>query len=818
MLWPVVKALLGHYRRYPTQLILVWLGLTLGVSLLSGVTAINHYALQSYQSGEKLFSTPLSYRIRPKRMAERVPQQVYVQLRRAGFSQCVRLDSYPMTTANGQELTLMGIDPTAMLPLDSQLTIKKANTLALMYPPYPVMVSADLAKRQKWQQGQDVTLDNGAVIGPIMIDHQGQVKGTHAIADLSVVRALKHDSGLGVIACGDMTSHQLHNLQQQLPDNLVVVRTAKPELQRLTHAFHLNLTAMGMLSFLVGLFIFYQAMSLSMIQRQPLVGLLRQAGVSHIQLAQAISIELVGLILVSWLCGNVFGLMLANQLIPSVSQSLRDLYAANVGLSVHWDWGWSFYTLVMATGGAFLSCAWPLIRLLKSPPIRLTAKLSLIRFAGREFAIQAILALLLIIAAVFVNQLPTTQTQSFILIGLILLSVALLTPYIIWKTFDILSFRLPWVKARWFFADAAASMSFRGIATMAFIIAMAANIGVETMVGSFRITTDKWLDERLAADLYLYPSSDKAAVVSHWLEEQPEVSAVWWRWEKDVSSNKGTLQIVSTGNSPRERDALTVKLAVPHYWYFLHASRSVMISETLALKHHLRPGQFIDLPPPMGKHWLISGVYYDYGNPYGQIMVSQYHWLSAFAEQGRVALAVLTHDRQHDAAGLKSRLNERFLFDVERVHSNAYLHNQAMKMFDRTFLITDTLGNITMLIAVFGIFFATVAGEFSRKRHVALLRVLGVSAKELVCMGALQLLVFWAIAVAIAIPLGIWSSQLMMNVFIKDSFGWTMDVQMIPEKYLQTSLLSMLALLIAGALPVLRLVRRSPMTSFRDAV
>lgn len=59
MLWPVVKALLGHYRRYPLQICLVWLGLTLGVSLLVGVTAINHHARQSYEHGEKLFSNPL---------------------------------------------------------------------------------------------------------------------------------------------------------------------------------------------------------------------------------------------------------------------------------------------------------------------------------------------------------------------------------------------------------------------------------------------------------------------------------------------------------------------------------------------------------------------------------------------------------------------------------------------------------------------------------------------------------------------------------------------------------------------------------------
>lgn len=52
MLWPVVKALLGHYRRYPLQIILVWLGLTLGVSLLVGVTSINSMQNKVMQLGK----------------------------------------------------------------------------------------------------------------------------------------------------------------------------------------------------------------------------------------------------------------------------------------------------------------------------------------------------------------------------------------------------------------------------------------------------------------------------------------------------------------------------------------------------------------------------------------------------------------------------------------------------------------------------------------------------------------------------------------------------------------------------------------------
>ncbi len=61
MLWPVVKALLGHYRRYPLQIILVWLGLTLGVSLLVGVTSINSMQNKVMQLGGKNFSPILCH-------------------------------------------------------------------------------------------------------------------------------------------------------------------------------------------------------------------------------------------------------------------------------------------------------------------------------------------------------------------------------------------------------------------------------------------------------------------------------------------------------------------------------------------------------------------------------------------------------------------------------------------------------------------------------------------------------------------------------------------------------------------------------------
>ncbi|NNN45109.1 MULTISPECIES: ABC transporter permease [unclassified Vibrio] len=818
MLWPVVKALLGHYRRYPLQIFLVWLGLTLSVSLLVGVTAINQHAQQSYQHGEKLFSNPLPYRIRPKHIANKIPQGFYVQLRREGFQQCVPFDNYRLTTQNGIDITLLGIDTVAMLPINSDRPLPEMVTLSLMRAPYPVLVSQEFAALQQWQDGDFILLEEGSALGPILVDRYHLLNGTRVIADLSLVRTLRKSAGLSVISCGEMPSRKLEKLKQSLPNGMVLVRTSRSDLESLTQAFHMNLTALGMLSFLVGMFIFYQAMSLSLIQRQPLVGILRQTGVSGWQLAQALSIELIGLILFSWLCGNVLGLLLANQLLPSVSASLSNLYDAHVGLSINWRWEWGSYSLLMAMIAALISCAWPLIRLLMSQPIRLTTRLSLARFAGVEFTLQAIVACALGVAAIAVYQAPKSQTSGFVIIGLMLLGAALITPYLIWKLFISFSYTLRWVKVRWFFADAAASMSYRGVATMAFMLAMTANIGVETMIGSFRHTTDTWLTQRLAADLYLYPTNSSAAKITQWLNQQPEVQAVWHRWEKDIMSDKGTIQVVSTGSSEGELASLTVKLAIPNYWYHLHHSRSVMISESMALRLGIRPGDYLDLSLPLGQSWLVVGVYYDYGNPYHQVLMSHHNWIEGLSTSGNVSLGVTLKDKYKDTEHLLERLNTMFKLDSERMFDNHRLHKQAMRVFDRTFAIADSLGNITLFIAICGIFFATLAGEVSRQRHISLLRCLGVSGKELVIIGALQLFVFGLISLLIALPLGLALAKLMVDIVIREAFGWTLELQMVPSAYTKTIVLSMSALIVSGALPIIRLVRQTAMKSLRDAV
>ena len=69
-------------------------------------------------------------------------------------------------------------------------------------------------------------------------------------------------------------------LQKVAGDRLhLVPADAESDLERLTDSFHLNLTAFGLLSFFVGLFIVNSAIGLAFEQRLPMLRTLRACGV-----------------------------------------------------------------------------------------------------------------------------------------------------------------------------------------------------------------------------------------------------------------------------------------------------------------------------------------------------------------------------------------------------------------------------------------------------------------------------------------------------------------------------------------------------------
>lgn len=814
---PVVKTLWGHYRRHPVQMLLVWFGLTLGIALLVGVMAVNQEAKVSYKKGEQLFSNPYPYRIRSTVADQQLPQGFYIQLRKSGFANCAPLEMTQLISAHGRKLPIIGIDPIAMLNTVSRMgEIGQSQLMPLMSPPYPVMLNGSLAYFLGIKDGQSMALASGEVIGPMKVVTDERVSGSYLLADMALLRKLRPNVGLSTVICSEMSPKRRQELQHLLPPTLVLERAHQEVLEPLTEAFHLNLFAMGMLSFVIGLFIFYQAMSLSLSQRQPLVGVLRQLGVSQGQLLRALILELLCWVGLGLLGGNLLGLLLAQYLMPSVAATLNELYGANISSLVHWQWQWGVASAVIALVGGGLSCGWPLVRLLRTPPARLSMHRNLVRVTGKEFAWQAGLAVVLSVMATALYFWAHDHITGFVVIALVLIAAGLFMPYFMWCGFHWIARAVTSIRLRWVFSDASASLTYRGVAAMAFMLALATNIGMETMVGSFRHSTETWLEQRLAADVYVRPPMTLAPALVNWLEDQPEVEQIWSQWRLKLQTSQGQWQIMSIGPTRGERDALSIKSFIPNYWPIFHTQRAVLVSESLALRQDWKVGDTITLPKPMGKGWRLAGIYYDYGNPYGQILISARKWKHIWPHQGEVGYAIHLQNAEQGATLLRD-MGEAFHLSPERVSNNTDLLHHAMQVFDRTFVVTDTLSKLTLFIAVCGLFVATLAGESSRLRQFALMRCLGISGKELAVLGGMQLLLIGLVTAVMALPLGLLLAKFLIDVVLKYSFGWTMPIYYFPSSYLCSLGSALVVLLIGGAWPVWRLVKRSALRSLRES-
>jgi putative ABC transport system permease protein len=197
--------------------------------------------------------------------------------------------------------------------------------------------------------------------------------------------------------------------------------------------------------------------------------------------------------------------------------------------------------------------------------------------------------------------------------------------------------------------------------------------------------------------------------------------------------------------------------------------------------------------------------------------MSHDNWIGQYGGSGNIGLGVILSDKSATNE-LLGKLSKLYALSEDRVFDNSKIHGQAMRIFDRTFVIADTLGDLTLLIAICGVFFATLAGEISKQRNTALLRCFGITTTELIFLSGMQLFVFGLMSALIAMPLGLALAKVMVEVVLKESFGWTMQLYVIPWEYLNTFAWAMGAMILAGMLPIMGMIKRTPMKSLRDAL
>ncbi|MDQ0456493.1 FtsX-like permease family protein [Rhizobium paknamense] len=787
----VFSALLSHWRAKPLQLAMLMMGLSLATALWSGVQAINTEARASYARAAALLGgSQLSELVSVDGAG--IDQQSYVALRRAGVpvSPVVEGDLRFGTLT----LRLIGIDPLS-LPVEAAPAVMTGGNdiAAFLLPPGQFLVSqrtADLLKAEKTP--------------PLRIAENAPY--ATAFADIGLAQRLLGKEGrIDRMILAPSSRMDQAKLDAIFPGLRLKQPDSQGDIARLTDSFHLNLTAFGLLSFIVGLFIVYATIRLAFEQRRGVFRTLRSLGLSARLLVAFLLAELLLLALVAGLIGVVLGYVIASVLLPDVSVTLRGLYGADVPGSLSFRPGWWGAAIGIAVCGTFLSAGQSLWQVLRMPLLASAQPRAWAMASRAGWRWQALSALALFGLTGLLLLFGQGLIVGFATLGSLLLGSALLLPVILRPLLALCERWVTGPVSQWFFADTRQQLPGLSLALMALLLALAANIGVGTMVSSFRLTFVGWLDQRLVAELYVTArNEEEAAVLRAWLPQH--VDAVLPIWTADASVNGKAVAIHGVVDHATYRDHWPIISGEPSLWDRLAKGQGVLINEQMARREALSPGDGLDLPGPWQTR--VLGIYSDYGNPREEIMIAQPELEKRFKEVSKLRYGLrLAPER---VEGVRDEIITRFGLPTGNVVDQSSIKRRSLEIFEKTFTVTAALNVLTLGVAGLALFASLATLSGMRLTQLAPVWALGLTRRNLVWLELWRTLGLAALTMLLALPVGLGLAWVLLAVVNVEAFGWRLPIYLFPMDWLRLAALSLLAALVAVLVPLRWLSRRKP--------
>lgn len=787
-------ALLSHWRRHPLQLFTLLIGLALATALWSAVQAINAEARRSYAEASQLFGGG-DQQFLTRRDGADIDIAVFVALRQAGW-QVSPVIERPVLI-NGRQITLIGIDPVSanpgMVPIEMGRMLSETPTRILQLPGSGFAAPEFIAD----------TLDSLPNDWPIL-EPSASIPPRTVIMDIGAVSKLA-GPGLSRLTLAATQPQGRKALTDIAPDLQIETSAAANDLTQLTNSFHLNLTAFGLLSFGVGLFIVQASTGLAFEQRRPLVRTLRALGMPLSQVLTMMAAELLGLALIAGVAGVGLGYLIAGALLPDVAATLRGLYGAPVGNGLPFDPLWALAGLGMALIGAAAAAFGGLISIARMPLLASAQPRAWARQSRRVILVQAVCGIGLMGLGALSLPLIGGLVAGFAMLGGLLLGAALLLPAVLSVLLSQATRMARSVTAQWFWADTSQQLKGLSLALMALLLALATNVGVGTMVSSFRLTFTGWLDQRLVSELYITTrTNDEAAALEAWLT--PRVDAVLPIWSVESRIAARPADVFGIIDHPTYSDNWPLLDQLPDVWERVHTDKIALVNEQLARRAGLSAGDMVTVEP--GWDMTVGGVFSDYGNPNGQVIVSLDALLERHPDVPRLRYGVrIAPDRADD---LRTELVEGFGLPAIQITDQASIKAFSLSVFEKTFSVTAALNILTLSVAGFAIFTSLLTLASLRLPQVAPVWALGLTRRRLSVLELGRSLVLAALTFVLAVPLGLVLAWILLSVVNVEAFGWQLPMFIFPVQWVWLWASAMIAALLASAWPVWRMSRLAP--------
>jgi putative ABC transport system permease protein len=721
-------------------------------------------------------------------------------------------------------------------PRNRELT--QQQFLDLLTSPRSIVITEKLARRRDLGLGSEIRLMAGDrvhtfVVRGLLAD-RGPARvmdGSFALMDIAAAqlafdrlgRIDRIDVTLGDTPDSAAIDRVLQELNRRLPAGLTAQRPARrgQQVERMLAAFHLNLTALSWVALVVGLFLVYNTVTISVIARREEIGTLRALGVTSGRVLRLFLGEAAALGALGTLLGILVGRTLADSALGLTSSTVTALYIASAAAPP--DLTWQLVAFAFAMGVPLsLAAAWlPAREASRVPPTDAIRGHDRIASPGAHRGRWAG-AIVLLAGAVVMAQLAPVDGRplfGYAASFATILGTALLVPALIHGLSRIL--RVPLrrafgVEGLLAHANLAAAVPRLSISIAALAVSLSMMVAIAIMIGSFRDTVVYWVGQTLQADLFVGPAMQPtvgseqtlSAAVIDAVTRHPEVEAtdavrridlvfedrlvVLAAANLDVALARGSLLFKEPADGARRLREL-------------RQDDSVLVSETLANRHGKRPGDTVVIETRSGpRPFLVAGVYYDYAADRGVIAMNWPAFTRHFGDlppTGIAAYVTPAADPERVRQEILDRLDEGHRAFI---YTNRALRREVLRIFDSTFAITYALELIAITVAMLGVAATLLTLVLERRRELSMLRLIGAARRQVQRMVVIEAAMIGAASQVIGLMVGFALSVLLVYVINVQSFGWTIQFR-VPYAFLaQVSVLVVMATALAGLYPARR--------------
>jgi putative ABC transport system permease protein len=833
-----------YLLRHPWQSMLMIVGIMLGVAVVVSIDLANASATRAFELSADAVAGRATHQITGG--PQGLDEAIYTQLRLNRpdrFEKPVRSAAAPILAEyvsspqlGKRPLQLLGIDPFAEAPFRSYLaqgnTVPLAGLTAFLTQSGAILISGDVAERYGLARGSRITLnvsghEHAAFIAGLLKpsdDLSRRALDDVILADISTAQELTGRLGkldrIDLILSKDNRA-EIERISAALPPGVHITPVAARSgaLDQMTAAFRTNLTALSLLALVVGMFLIYNTMTFSVVQRRPLFGTLRCLGVTRAEVFTLVVGEAFIVGVVGSGLGLALGIVMSQGMVRMITQTINDLYFAVSVRGVEIPLVSLIKGALAGIAATVMTAALPGWEAASVPPRVALSRSSLESKARRAVTGVAVGGIAMLILGIVILALPSRNLDlAFAGTFAVVMGCAMLTPLgmeFLMRAASPLTGRAWGTLGRMAPRNVVVSLSRTSVAVAALMVAVSVTIGVSLMIGSFRYTVITWLTQTLRGDIYISAPSLTAtqsstkidAQVAQTVQAWPGIARMDTLRNVTVDSPSGPVRIAAVNNPDlgNERLFLWVDASI---WTAMQQD-AVIVSEPFARQTNLpRRGGTVTLYADDGPHtFRVVGVYYDYASSQGTVMMSSQIYRRHWHDDAVTAIALRLAPGA-DAVQVARDLQDA-LTPIQQVsvRPNQILRDEALVIFDRTFAITGALQLLTTVVAFIGVLSALLSLLLEKQRELGLLRALGLTVREIWGLVMLETGLMGAVAGLLAMPTGLALSYILIYIINRRSFGWTLQMRVEPAPFIMALVIAVIAALLAGIYPARKLGR-----------